>query len=111
MNLYKGTQWFSITDNLAKYILSQENFIKSNFRYSLCPDELFLHTVTANSQFRDHIANNALRFIDWERGEPYTFTEDDYCKLINSEHLFARKFDETKDSQIIDMILSYISST
>ena len=45
-----------------------------------------------------------MRKIDWERGNPYVWHEKDYDELINSEYLFARKFDENVDKNIIDKI-------
>lgn len=32
-------------------------------------------------------------WIDWKRGNPYTFEDGDYEELIASDYLFARKFD------------------
>lgn len=49
-----------------------------------------------------------MRLIDWERGTPYIFRTDDFPLLANSSMLFARKFDEKKDSHIIDMIVQCI---
>ena len=34
-----------------------------------------------------------MRWIDWKRGNPYTFEDGDYEELIASDYLFARKFD------------------
>lgn len=70
---------------------------------------MFLHTVVQNSPYKENIVNNSLRFIDWERGKPYTFTIEDYDMLIHSPDLFARKFDENIDSDIIDLILHEVS--
>ena len=39
---------------------------------------------------------------------PYTWREEDFEELINSNYLFARKFDETVDSTIIELISDYI---
>lgn len=45
-----------------------------------------------------------LRYIDWNRGNPYVFRKDDYNELMSAKHMFARKFDENIDTEIIDMI-------
>lgn len=108
IGLFKGVQWFSITDNLARYVLSQEIFIQKNFKYSLCADELFLQTIVMKSSYKNNIINCSLRHIDWERGEPYTFRAEDYEELMNTEDLFARKFDMQVDAKIINMILTVI---
>ena len=44
------------------------------------------------------------RCIDWDRGEPYTFTVSDYDMLMNSGCFFARKFSSQVDKNIIDKI-------
>ncbi len=108
ISLFKGVNWFSITDNLARYVLSQEKSIKKTFKYSLCADELFLQTIVMKSPYKNNIINCSLRHIDWERGTPYTFRAEDYEELMNSENLFARKFDMKIDEKIIDMILNVI---
>lgn len=105
----KGAQWFSITHNLATYLLSQNN-IKKYFGKSLCTDELVVQTLAYASPYRDNIAGSNLRFIDWYRGDPYTFTSDDYSQLVASDQLFARKFDENVDLNIVKMLLEYVKT-
>lgn len=107
--IYKGSQWFSITNNLVEYILKNEKKIKKIFWCSYCCDEIFLQTLIMKSIFKENIFlksntndNKAsLRYIDWNRGNPYIFKEEDYEALINSECLFARKFSEKIDRKII----------
>ena len=94
----KGFQWVSITQGFCAYLLSQKENVFHTFRYTLCPDEIFIQTVLWNSPFREHIYNkeNALigsmRYIDWERGNPYVWQEKDTDELLSSLYLFARKF-------------------
>ena len=114
MEIKKGANWFSITDNLARYIVYNKNKIKKMFRYSMNADEHFLQTFLWNSEYKQNIyepknmcAPN-LRYIDWERGEPYTFRKEDYNILMESNELFARKFDVNTDKEIIDMIYSSV---
>lgn len=45
-----------------------------------------------------------MRYIDWNRGNPYVWKINDYKELINSEYLFARKFDYNIDRYIVDKI-------
>jgi len=47
-----------------------------------------------------------LRYIDWDRGSPYTFTIEDFNVLIDSNKLWARKFSELKDEKIVNSIYS-----
>ena len=107
----KGRNWFSITHDLAVYIVKNEKWIRKLFRASECGDEMFLQTVVRNSEFQDRICNHITmpevpdtRYIDWKRGTPYIFCEEDYMELKTAKGLFARKFDINVDSKIIDMI-------
>lgn len=109
----KGANWFSITDDLARYVVNRKGWIKGVFYHSICCDEVFLQTVVINSPFRDRIyqyatAQNteeaAMRLVDWKRGGPYVFRDEDYQELIDSKMLFARKFDCEQDSDIVNRI-------
>ena len=102
--LYKGTNWFSITQELADYVLSQSDEVRRRYRYTLCADEVFLQTIVGNSKFMERAADTSLRCIDWKRGAPYTFTIEDYDMLMNSGKFFARKFDEKVDMEIVNRI-------
>ena len=104
----KGTNWFSINHELAKYVVSRKRDIEKYFKNSFCADELFLQSISQDSPFRDKIINNTLRAIDWKRGQPYTYRKEDYSLLMESDKLFARKFSTNVDSEIIDMVCDNI---
>lgn len=106
---YKGTNWFSITDELAQYVLSQEALIKKQFYYSSCADEVFLHSVAMASPCRDTIVDDCLRAIDWDRGDPYIFRQEDVDGLLVSPNLFGRKFDSRVDAQAIGKIVAHLT--
>ena len=40
ITFYKGSNWFSITNEFAKYVISREKDIRKVFRYTLCCDEV-----------------------------------------------------------------------
>lgn len=40
----------------------------------------------------------------------YTFASDDYSQLVASDQLFARKFDENVDLNIVKMLLEYVKT-
>ena len=106
-----GAAYWCLSHACAEYIRS---FVKSNrkftrfFRYVFAPDEIFFHTILLNSPLRDTIVNRCLTYIDWSRanakGNPLTLTEADFGALCPSAHFFARKFDATVDSAILDLI-------
>ncbi len=119
-----GSQWFSITDGCARYVLSQNEWLEKVFRHTCMIDEIFLATLLWNSEFRERLyigtesesnkepSTANMRFIDWTRGSsirhPWTFIEQDYGLLCSVPHMWARKFNEEKDSRIIEMMLSRV---
>lgn len=119
-NKYKtGSAWFSITHEFANYILLNKQSILKRYKHTICSDEVFIQTIAFNSEYKNNIyrmeecmdANK--RFIDWKRGEnggPHVFRLNDYEELINSSFLFARKFDENIDNDIIEKIYNYLKS-
>lgn len=114
--LGKGANWFSITDDFARYTVSQWPKYRQMFVSSLCADELFLQTIVVNSPFRGNIYHPRpdddyeaiARLIEWNNGHLHTFGIDDFGKLTGSTRLFARKFDERVDDDIIAAIAQYV---
>lgn len=115
----KGTQWWSITHAFAAYILSREADVYRYFQDTYCPDELFVQTLMVNSPFADTLPENSftnsqgscLRYIDWKRGNPYTFTSKDYDELIKtpSNALFARKIAWGNGDDLAERIFAHFS--
>ena len=110
--IYNGWDWASITGKFAHYLIGQEPLIYSMFQKTLCPSELWLHTLAMDSEFKDNLYDmhdlktGSMRFIDWKRGRPYTWGQDpeDYETLMNSPYLFARKFDEETNMELVERI-------
>lgn len=109
--LYKGGQWFSITDDMVQYVLSRKNDIRKQFDYTFLTDEVFMQSVAMSSPMRERIVNDDLREIDWDRGMPYTFRKEDVPALLASEGLWGRKFDRRVDAEAIDMIAAHFQES
>ena len=121
-----GSAWFSITHEFACFLVSKKEEALKNFRMTLLPDESWLQTLYLNSEFAskpgfkyvsgkhteyiDGIMFDVLRAIDFQRGKPYTYREEDFEYLINSGCLFARKFDESVSGDLIEKIAKYCKS-
>ena len=103
-----GSQWFSITHDLANYVVSKEEFIKKYFYWGFCVDELFLQTLVCHSPFSSTIINDNLHLIDWNKGWPYTYTFSDFDEIVQSKKLFARKFTD-KHIDLVDKIYHVIT--
>lgn len=86
------------------------------FNHTFCPDEIFLQTVLWNSPYKNNIYDyedeyhSCLRYIDWKRGEPYIWKENDFDELINSTNkcFFARKFN-VQDKNLINKIVMFLN--
>ena len=110
--IYNGWDWASITHDFADYLIDKENMISAMFTKTLCPSELWLHTLAYNSKFKDclydvsDLRKGSMRYIDWERGRPYTWGRDsgDFELLMDSPYFFARKFDEKVNMDIVERI-------
>jgi len=100
----KGANWFSITDDFAKYTISQIPQIRRLYKYTKCADEIFMHTLAWNSRFKESIITDSKRYIDWKRGNPYNFRLEDFDSIMNSPCFWARKFSEDDDPEIIQKI-------
>ncbi len=79
MELKKGANWVSITDEFCRYLLSKKDFLFKRFKHTFCCDEFFIQTLLWDSPFKDNIYdlddeyNGCVRAIDWNRGCPYVW--------------------------------------
>lgn len=119
IRFYKGANWVSITGAFARYLVEHKEELYKTYRYSMCCDEVFVHTLFMNSPFQDNLYDKSFaddykmckRYIDWNRGGPYVFRLEDYDELMASDALFARKFSYDIDRQIVDKIYQNIKET
>ena len=105
----KGANWFSITRGFATYVVSKRSWIEGSMKDTKCADEVFLQTLVLNSSFKDNVAPHkdddnlmALRLIDWNRGAPYIWTSHDIDEILQSDAMFARKFDMNRDRRLFE---------
>ncbi|HWL14024.1 MAG TPA: beta-1,6-N-acetylglucosaminyltransferase [Opitutus sp.] len=73
-------------------------------------NEIVFQTVLLNSPLAATIVNGHLREIDFppNRPHPRTFREADLDRLRQSPAYFARKFDDTVDSAILDRLAEHL---
>ena len=115
---YFHSALFSISRPFAEYFVQQEDAAEKAFKYSLLAEESLMGTILINSEYKSTCDGNVdTRLIDWSRRQgssPHTFTAEDHEMLLNAmqkEHiLFARKFSETQDREIVDSILKEMLS-
>jgi len=113
MPLYKGSQWFTLNRKCIEYIL---NYVTNNpeivtyYQRTIIPDESFFQTILCNCQHLKINKNNK-RFIVWQNSNaknPNILTLGDFTDIISSGCHFARKFDITIDSNILDKLEKHI---
>lgn len=111
-----GAQWVSLTHGLVMHILQRERWIEKVFRWSLCADEVFVQTITWNSPYRENLYSpndigdyrSCMRYVDWERGKPYTFRLHDFDELTSTDFMFARKFDYCDDPALCEKLAQWV---
>ena len=128
LRISTGWQWFSITDDFCRYVLSEEPFIKKMFSYTLDADEKFMGTMVNKLGIHDRLyyvtkpgeGNDTFQYacqrminFDCPVPQPYTWgredEEKDFEELMNCGYMFARKFDENVNKDIIGKIVKHIS--
>ncbi len=107
LTMYKGSQWWCLSNEGIQYILNYINNNKSvlsYFRHTHIPDEMFFQSILLTG--RDlKIENNNLRYIRINDYHPDILKSNDYDKIIKAENkFFARKFDEKIDNHIFNML-------
>lgn len=126
ISLYHGSTWWSLTSQCIDYIME---FLKNNRDYNcfhqwtLSSDEIFFHSIVKNSPFASNISHDFERvsssddyfqlnehgcmYVDWNAKNvalPKVLELEDYNDLVNSSCLFARKFDQNKSSDLVEML-------
>jgi len=106
---YIGGQWMILTRQCCEFICNsgEAKKFEDYYKNTLIADESFFQTVLMNTSFYGVLNNDDKRAIIWIpdgdiKLRPKTFTEDDVKFLLEGNNLFARKFDDNIDSNIID---------
>jgi len=113
MKAHAGSMWWIIDKYSADYIL---DYVNNNpdyvafHRHTFAPDELFFHTILLNAKderISSSIINNNKRYIKWrdrDASHPETITSKYFDDMKASDALFARKFDLSTDSEVLNLI-------
>ena len=115
--LHKGSSWWAITPELAKYALYTWNnntqYVKY-FKTSFGPDETFIQTLAFNSHFADKCILTKGKMPDFDKLTPLTYiyyhpiikvlNEEDYDTIINSDKMFCRKTITDKSDKLLKLI-------
>lgn len=108
----KGNANWSITHDLAMFILSQKKKILKIYKYSFCCDEVFIHTIVFNSGFYKKVYDkedeykSSMRTVTWEDPKNQ-YHLCDLNDLLECGRLFARKIDGDDALRLISDIKRY----
>lgn len=129
VGLYGGSAWWILPDDMVAHVLDVMGDEGSRAKYLPvegvgCPEENYFQTLLMDSPFKDRIevnptdmvAQNCKTYANFNpvgrpfTGHPYIFTMADTAELkgLSSSHYFARKFDETVDSGVLDWIDAHL---
>ncbi len=90
-----GEQWFSASKEFLQYLLTQQKKNLKRYKFTHCPDELFIQTDYVYSPYQNN-ASHSLLYVDWGEGKenPKLLSVQDLEKLEKSEKFIARKFSQ-----------------
>jgi len=113
---YIGNQWMILSRKFCEFVSysPEVDRFKRFYRHTFIADEGFFQTVIMNSSYEGTIVNDDKRIIVWVplgtiKLRPRDFTSKDAKFLLASQGLFARKFDETVDAEILSILESNLS--
>ncbi|MNL43127.1 Core-2/I-Branching enzyme [compost metagenome] len=112
--LYCGSTWWSLSRDCVGYVIDftkTNNFVLNRFKHTLCSEEFYFQTVIMNSAFAKKVTNNNLRHIDWiarNGNNPAILDATDYDKLVQTDALFARKFEYPMSIELLGKIKSLL---
>lgn len=110
-----GSQFFSITQEFAKFLVEHKSEVFKRYKYSLNGDESFVQTIAYNSKFKDNLyikernddMHGNMRYVDWKNGangSPATITKEYVPAALKSGFIFTRKVDIINHPEAIEML-------
>ena len=92
-------------EHITEFVRENKDFVNF-FKYVYIPDEVFFQTILVNSSLKRIIVNDDLRYVDWSNPaqRPEILSKKNYNQFFHTQNLFARKFDITKDEEVLDII-------
>jgi hypothetical protein len=109
MRFFFGSQWICLTCKTLNWMIEYMEDHPEYYQYFKncnCPDESFFQTLVMNSPYAEQ-RMDYLHYLEWPTGKsnPKVLTIEDYQKLVDSDKLMARKFDDVSSKTLIDMLL------
>ena len=121
--LYCGSAWWILPHGVMEFIVEQRKKNKGlikELKRTRTPEETFFQIMTMNSPYAQYVIAGGEIYGDeiqkcmtyanfitptkGFRGHPHDITVEDFDRIIEKKALFARKFNEDTDKQVLDMI-------
>lgn len=94
---YKASNWVSLTPSAVEKLIKHKGEVFRVFKNTFCGDEFFVPYVLSKYLSEINVKDNQeLLYVEFDGAHPKTLGKKDYAKLIDSEYLFARKFEGDK---------------
>lgn len=113
---FLGSDWWNIPRVAADYVLrfrDEHPDFRRWHEYTYAPGDMFVHSILLGTDFARHheIVNDRLRFVIRQEGSPHprTLTTDDTSAILESEKLFARKFDQRVDCAVLESLAERVT--
>lgn len=113
---YIGNQWMIVSRAFCNFVCNDAltDRYKAFYRNTFIADEGFFQTVMMNTPVHGEIVNDDLRMIDWVpdgdiKLRPRTYLCEDAAALKASHNLFARKFDQDVDGDILSILEGHLA--
>jgi len=115
MEYYGASMFWALTSNCLQYIIElmdKNGRFRRFMQFTWGSDEFIFQTLVLNSSFKTNVINDNLLFLDRVKGAPHPniLTSTHLKEILDSDKLFARKFDPGKDVVILDSIDRHLSA-
>lgn len=114
---YGGSNWLNLSREAVEYVLrfmDEHPDYRRYHEHTLIPSEVFFHSIVATPDFaaEHEVVDDDLRFTIWPEGSshPRTLRVGDLPAMEGSGKLFARKFDEDVDREVLERLTEKVTA-
>ncbi len=110
--LATGLNWVSLPEDALRHVLAHKDEFLAFSKHTFASDERLTQTLILNSEFYSRVffadentrTTHTTRYSVWHNGSPVALKSADYDKIVQSGMLFARKFDENIDLDVVERL-------
>lgn len=108
-----GWDWGSFPRDFVEHLVDSRPKLRETFHSTMAPSEIAFNTEAFRPQFRERLHDTStfragsLRYLEGPPGKPRVLRSSDFANIVKSNCLFARKFDLSIDSDIVQQIAAH----